>query len=362
MQTIGVGVIGTGMISNQYLTNLTSFRGMEVRYLADLDSDRARAQAEKFGIANSGSSKELLGRDDIEIVINLTIPAVHAEVSESIVASQKHVWSEKPLATSGDSARALLTRAEAQGVRVGCAPDTFLGRGVQRALQLIRDGVIGEPVYANTAFMTPGPEVSHPNPEFLFAAGGGPLFDMGPYYLTALVQALGPIASVNAAASTSRAQRTIQVGPRAGTPFDVTTATHYSAQLKFRGGVTGQSVFSFDSALVRTGVIEITGTEGTLVFPDPNQFGGVLRLYRPGSFEPEEFSVDSGGLTRGIGVAEMAEAIREDRPHRASGDLACHVLDTMLAIEGSASRQSPMVVESSAAPAPLLAGGWDPRN
>ncbi|WP_431278315.1 Gfo/Idh/MocA family protein [Leifsonia poae] len=362
MRTVGIGVIGTGMISNQYLTNLTAFGGMDVRFLADLDQDRARSQAEKFDVANSGTPEQLLKRDDIEIVINLTIPAVHAEVSRAIVNADKHVWSEKPLATSRDNARELLSDAESQGVRVGCAPDTFLGRGVQRALRLISDGAIGEPVFANAAFMTPGPEVSHPNPEFLFAPGGGPLFDMGPYYLTALVQALGPIASVNAAASTSKAQRTIQVGPRAGTGFDVTTATHYSTQMKFRDGAAGQAVFSFDSALVRTGVIEITGTEGTLVFPDPNQFGGTVRLYRPGSFEPEEYTVESAGLTRGIGVAEMAEAIREGRPHRASGELARHVLDVMLAIESSSFGQSPVPVSSSAVPAPLLGRDWDPRR
>lgn len=362
LRTVGIGVIGAGMISNQYLTNLTTFRGMKVRFLADLDLDRAHSQAEKFDVEGSGTPEQLLNRDDIEIVINLTIPAVHADVSRAIVGAEKHVWSEKPLTTSGDSARELLRSAEDKGVRVGCAPDTFLGRGVQRALQLIHEGAIGEPVFANAAFMTPGPEVSHPNPEFLFAPGGGPLFDMGPYYLAALVQALGPIASVSAAASTSRAHRAIQVGPRAGTAFEVTTPTHYSTRLTFDAGIVGQAVFSFDSALVRTGVIEITGTEGTLVFPDPNQFGGAVRLYKPGSFEPVECAVDSAGLTRGIGVAEMAEAIREGRPHRASGELARHVLDTMLAIEASAASQSSVLVTSSATPAPLLDNDWDPRR
>jgi predicted dehydrogenase len=188
---VGIGIIGAGNISTQYLTNLTQFADVEVRFVADVLLDRAAAQAAEYGVGASGSVEELLARDDVQIVINLTIPAAHAEVDQQIIDAGKHVWSEKPIATDHDSAAAVLASATAKGLRVATAPDTVLGAGIQTALRAIARGDIGEPLSATTMFHVPGPEAWHPNPDFLFATGAGPLFDMGPYYVTTLVHALG---------------------------------------------------------------------------------------------------------------------------------------------------------------------------
>ena len=358
---VGVGVIGAGVISAQYLDNLTAFPDVEVLFVADLDLDRARAQAEKYGIPGSGSTEELLAHDGVEIVVNLTIPAVHVEVAMLALAAGKNVWSEKPFALDRESGSALLREADARGLRVATAPDTFLGAGLQAGKRIIDGGGIGTPLTALALFQAPGPESWHPAPDFLYAKGAGPLFDMGPYYVTALVQSLGPVARVSATASTSRATRVIGSGPRAGEEFPVEVPTHVGALLEFEGGASAQAVFSFQSSIRRTGFVEIAGTAGTLVLPDPNAFDGDLALWRDGAAEAETISTVSG-TGRGTGVVELARAIRGGVVERASGQQAFHVLDVMVSTVEAAERGEWVDVQSTMPLAEALPDGWDPRE
>ena len=356
---VGVGIIGAGVISTQYLENLTTFPDLDVRFIADIDEPRAASQAQKFGVPASGSVQQLLADDEIEIVVNLTIPAVHVEVALQAIAAGKHVWSEKPFALDRADGQRLLGAAHAAGLRVATAPDTFLGAGVQSSRRLVESGEIGAPLTALTLMQSPGPESWHPNPDFLFQKGAGPLFDIGPYYLTALVQLFGPVSRVTAVASKSKPFRVIGSGPRAGEQFDVTVPTHVGALYEFEGGQTAQSIFSFDSKLGRT-QFEVAGVDGTLVVPDPNTFDGDLLIHRGGD---EIDTVPSTGTksTRGTGVAELAQAIRADRPERASGEQAFHVLDVMVSTIESAERRVPVEVASTVTIAPPLPEEWDPR-
>ena len=277
---VGVGLIGVGNISDTYLENLTSFPDVQVLIVGDLLQDRARSQAEKHGIPASGSTADVLAHPGVEIVVNLTIPAVHVEVSSAAVAAGKHVWSEKPIATDRESARLLLNQADAAGLRVGVAPDTVLGPGIQSAKRAIERGDIGVPLFAQTGMQYQGPEVFHPNPGFLFAHGAGPLFDMGPYYFTTLVSILGPVAAVAAlglkrsrgAHDPGRSRRRHRVP--GGGALDDQRAGHLER------GAQSQSLLSFDSPLRRHGVVEISGTEGTIVLPDPNMFTGRTAITR----------------------------------------------------------------------------------
>ncbi|PFG29171.1 Gfo/Idh/MocA family protein [Paramicrobacterium agarici] len=360
MSRVGVGVIGAGVISTQYLENLTTFPDLDVRFIADLDTERAAAQAQKFGIAASGTVDELLADDDIEIVVNLTIPAVHVDVALQAIAAGKHVWSEKPFALDRESGRMLLDAAHAAGKRVATAPDTILGAGIQSARRMIESGEIGAPLTALTLMQSPGPESWHPNPDFLFQEGAGPLFDIGPYYLTTLVQLFGPVKRVTATASKSRATRIIGSGPRAGESFDVTVPTHVAAMYEFESGQTAQSIFSFDSKLGRT-QFEVAGVDGTLVVPDPNTFEGDLIVHR-GTDEVETVASSGATTSRGTGVAELAQAIRENRPERASGEQAFHVLDIMVSTIEAAESGVPVSVESTVEVQPALPEGWDPRQ
>jgi predicted dehydrogenase len=357
---VGVGIIGAGNISTQYLENLTRFPDLEVRFVADIALDRAAAQAEAFGVPASGQVEDLLARDDVEIVVNLTIPAAHAEVGRQVVAAGKHVWSEKPLALDAESGLALLADAERAGLRVACAPDTVLGAGIQTALRAIARGDIGEPLSATTMFHVPGPESWHPNPDFLFAHGAGPLFDMGPYYVTTLVHAFGSASRIQAVSSRSVATRTIATGPRAGETFPVEVPTHHAALIEFDGGQSAQSTFSFQHALPRTGFVEVNGTEGTIVLPDPNTFEGDSTLWRHGSEEPETIPAVGSTYGRGSGVLDLARAIRTGGTERASGAVAAHVLDVLLAIRDSAAERRAVEVSSTVAPVAPLPEDWNP--
>lgn len=363
-EAAGVGIIGAGNISTEYLRNLTRFPDVDVRFVADLDLARAAAQAEAFGVPASGSVDELLARDDIEVVVNLTVPAVHADVGHRILAAGKHVWSEKPLALDREAAGALLADAEARGLRVACAPDTVLGSGIQTALRAIARGDIGEPLTATTIFHVPGPESWHPSPGFLFAHGGGPLFDIGPYYVTTLVHVFGSATRVQAVASTSRATRTIGSGPRAGEVFDVQVPTHHAALIEFGEGRSAQSTFSFQHALPRAGFVEINGTEGTLVLPDPNDFEGASTLWRYGLDEPTRLPAvgsDPGpDFGRGAGVVDLVRSIRDGGTERASGAVAAHVLDILLAVRDAAAEGRPVEIVSALGPIAPLPEDWDP--
>jgi predicted dehydrogenase len=356
---VGIGIVGAGTISTTYIENLATFADTRLLAIGDLRPEVARARAAEHGIASAGEVDVVLDHPDVEIVVNLTIPAAHREVGLHAIAAGKHIWNEKPLALDRAGGRAILEAAAAAGLRVGCAPDTFLGSGLQAARRLIEAEAIGAPLTALALLQSPGPDGWHPNPEFLFQAGGGPLFDLGPYYLTALVETFGAVSSVAAAASTARKRRTIGAGPRAGDDFEVTVPSHVGALIRFAGGPSAQAIFSFDSALPRI-LLEVTGRDATMILPDPNEFDGDVRIRRRGSDSTVTIERTRAASTRGTGVLDMARAIRAGRPHRADGALAYHVLDVMVAIGESAESGEIVRVASTVAPAEPLPADWDP--
>ncbi|MDZ8200516.1 Gfo/Idh/MocA family oxidoreductase [Microbacterium sp. SSW1-59] len=369
MSAVGIGIIGVGVISDTYLENLASFPDTEVLILGDLAPERARSQAEKHGVPAFGTADDVLAHPGVDLVVNLTIPAAHIEVSRAAVAAGKHVWTEKPLGLDRDGAALLLQEAAAAGVRVGSAPDTLLGPGFQTARRVIDEGRIGRPLFAQTVFQTQGPDLWHPNPGFLFARGAGPLLDMGPYYFSALVSLFGSVDRVSAVGTKSRTEREIHTGPRAGERFPVEVPSTIQITTAFASGQQAQSLLSFDSALERHGVVEIHGTEGSIVLPDPNRFAGriatvaPLGVLRDGMRTEQEWievphpDVNVG---RGLGALDMVRAIAAGRPHVASGELGLHVLDVLLSAEESAASGATVPVSSSVAFVPLLPEGFDP--
>jgi predicted dehydrogenase len=355
-----VAIIGAGDISGQYLRSLTTYPDLAVTAVADLDPGRARAQAEAFGVPAWGTTAQVLAREDVDLVVNLTVPAAHAEVALAAIAAGKHVWGEKPLTLDRASARAVLDAARAAGVAVGNAPDTVLGPGVQTAHRLLAEGAIGEPRTVLTLMQGPGPDAWHPRPQFLFAKGAGPLFDIGPYYVTALVQLLGPVTSVAATGQSPRAERVVGSGPDAGTAFPVEAATHVSVVTTFASGAVGTSVYSFDSALRRQ-LFEITGADGVMEVP-VSGFDGPTRLLTGTERDAPWATVPAAGAPsdRGVGVLELARAVRAGQQPRASGELAYHVLDVMLAVEESLALGAPVRVGSTAPSVPPIPPQWDP--
>ena len=369
MTAVGVGIIGVGVISDTYLANLSSFPDVEVLIVGDLLLDRAQAQAEKYGVPAFGSAEDVLAHPGVDLVVNLTIPAVHVEVSRAAIAAGKHVWTEKPLGLDRAGAAELLREAGEAGLRVGSAPDTLLGPGFQAARRAIEGGLIGRPLFALTTFQTQGPDLWHPSPAFLFANGAGPLLDMGPYYFSALVSLLGPVDRVAAVGTKALEERQIHTGPNAGTTFPVEVPSTIQIVTAFEQGAQAQSLLSFDSALERHGIVEIHGTEGTIVIPDPNQFTGRIAYVKPlgvirdgMSFEQEWIEIDHADVQvgRGLGALDMVRAIAEGRPHVASGELGFHVLDILLSAQEAAATGTTIVVESTVAPVPLLPEGFDP--
>jgi predicted dehydrogenase len=369
MSPVGVGIIGLGVISDTYLENLNSFPDVEVLVLGDINTERARAQAEKYGVPAYGTAEDVLAHPDVQLVLNLTIPAAHVAVSSAAIAAGKHVWSDKPLGLDRAEIAALLEQAKAAGLRIGSAPDTLLGPGFQSAKRAIAAGVIGEPLFAQTAFQTQGPDMWHPSPGFLFAHGAGPLLDMGPYYFSALASLLGPVDRVAAFGMKSKEEREIRTGPNAGSRFTVEVPSTIQVLTAFEAGTQAQTLLSFDSALERHGVLEIHGTEGSITLPDPNQFTGrtayvkPLGVLRDGmSITQEWIEVEEQGaiVGRGIGVLDMVRSIAEGRPHIASGELGQHVIDVLLSAQESAASAQVVKVESTVAPVPLLPDDFDP--
>lgn len=356
---VGVALVGAGVISTQYLDHLTTFPDLRVLAVADLDVERARAAATAYGVPEAGDLASVLAIPEVEIVVNLTIPAAHAEVATAALQAGKHVYGEKPLALTPEDGAKILAEARARDLRVGSAPDTFLGAGLQSAQRALRAGVIGEPVSATAVTQGPGPEKWHPNPEFLYQYGAGPLFDIGPYYLTALVALFGPVARVAATARQARTHRVIGSGPKEGASFAVEVPTHVHALLDFAGGPSASATFSFDSSTPRR-MIEITGTEGTLSLPDPNTFEGPLQVRAFDDEEYRDLPVTGTTAGRGLGVLDMARAIRGGTDHRASGELAQHVLDLMATVTESAEQHGFLDLRSSAPAVPPLPDAWDP--
>lgn len=344
MEKTRVGVIGCGNISAQYFKGCRNFPYLEVAACADLDAGRARAKAQEFGVSRACTVSELLADPAIDIAVNLTIPKAHAEVNLASIRAGKHTYCEKPLGVAREEGRRTVAAARERKVRLGCAPDTFLGGGIQTCRKLIDDGAIGRPVAA-TAFMTcRGHESWHPAPDFYYQAGGGPMLDMGPYYLTALVNLLGPVRRVTGSTRATFAERVAKSGAR----IKVDVPTHVAGVLDFVAGPIVTIVTSFDVWSANLPTIEIYGSEGSLSVPDPNTFKGPVRVWRAENREWVDVPLThSDEVGRGIGVADMACAIRSGRPHRASGDLALHVLDVMEAIEDASRSGRHVAVESS---------------
>ncbi|MFJ6280268.1 Gfo/Idh/MocA family protein [Arthrobacter subterraneus] len=348
---LNIGIIGCGAIVAQYLKTFAQLESVNLVAVADLDPSRAQAIADSQPGVRALSVDELLADDGVDAVLNLTIPAAHAEVALRTIAAGKHVYGEKPLAATTAEAAQVLEDARAAGVRVGCAPDTVLGTGIQTARKAIDDGVIGAPISATATMVTPGHERWHPNPDFYYVPGGGPLLDMGPYYVTALVTLLGPVSSVIGAASHTRTSRTIGSGPRAGEVVPVTTDTHVTGVLVHESGALSTLIMSFDAVQTRSPNIEIHGETASLIVPDPNYFDGDVEICtlaeRDAGFRVLPVSAGYRDSGRGFGLADMAETA-EGEQHRANGDLAYHVLDVMESLLRSASTGVSVAVESRA--------------
>jgi predicted dehydrogenase len=369
MDKVNVGIIGCGDIARKaYVPGVRKFEILNLKACADINAEAAQQLGDDLEIPRICSVDELLADDEIELVLNLTTPQAHAPVNLNILDAGKHVYVEKPFALSREEATVVLKKAAEKKLCTSGAPDTFLGAGIQTSRKVLDDGWIGEPVAATAFFACPGHERWHPNPEFYYQHGGGPVLDMGPYYLTALVNLLGPIARVNAMAKKTYMERTITSQPKYGKEIPVEVNTHASANLQFVNGAIATVLMSFDMERHNLPRIEIYGTEGTLVVPDPNTFGGAVSVFRPNQLEPVWYEVPLihpyFENSRGIGAADMAYAIRGFRPHRATGELATHVLDAMLAIDEAATQQCTIeltttVVRPASLPAGLLKGKLD---
>jgi predicted dehydrogenase len=353
---VNIGIIGCGVVSADYFGVLPHFPMLDVVACADLDRERAQAKAALYHIPRVCSPEELLADPGIDLVVNLTTPGVHAEIGIAALQAGKSLYTEKPLTVNREEAQQLLEMAGARGLLVGCAPDTFLGAPLQTCRKLIDDGWIGQPIAVSACLMTHGPEDWHPEPAFYYQPGGGPMFDMGPYYLTALVSMLGPVRRVTGAVKMTYPERIVTSQPNYGAKIEVYTPTHVTGIMDFANGVIGTITTSFEVWASEIPAIEIYGTEGTLSIPNPSYFVGPIRLKRADTQEWETVALISNRHVdgRGIGIVDMAHALRSGRPHRASGQLAYHVLDMMHAFHESAQSGRYIDLTSSCdRPAPL---------
>lgn len=336
------------MISRHYAENAKAFDSFELVACADLDESQARSLAEEHDL-RVASVDELIGDPSIDLVLNLTPPAAHAEVIRACLAAGKHIYTEKPLATETADSIALVAEAGRLGLRIGCAPDTFLGSAYQAGRELLDEGAIGEPLSVSAAVLVGAQEIWHPNPDIFFADGAGPLLDMGPYYLTAIVSLLGPVARVAGFASTRTRERTIEIGPRAGERFPVATPSHATAAMELESGATANLVASFETNGQYVCDLEIHGSEGVIAFPDPNGFDGPLRMRRGREgWQDVPFAARGDRDARGIGLHELVEAIAADRPERASGSLGLHVVEVARGILIAAAESRIVEIDSRA--------------
>ena len=359
LRPVKVGIVGCGNISGIYFKAGKTFPILDIVACADLVMERARAKAEEHGVPKACTVAELLADPEIEIVINLTIPNAHYEVCLAALEAGKHTYVEKPLSITREQGRKLVETARARNLRLGGAPDTFLGGGLQTCRKLIDDGWIGEPVGATAFMLCHGHESWHPDPEFYYKAGGGPMFDMGPYYLTALVALIGPLRRVTGSTRVTFPERTITSAPKYGTKVVVDVPTHVAGVMDFANGAIGTILTTFDVWASQLPRIEIYGSEGSLDVPDPNGFGGTVRVHRMGASGWSEVPLTHGFAenSRGIGVVDMAYAIQSHRPHRANGDLAYHVLEAMHGFHDASDMSKHYAMESTCErPAPLPMG------
>ncbi|WP_436397808.1 Gfo/Idh/MocA family protein [Roseobacter sp. S98] len=369
MQEFGVGIIGCGIISAAYLRLAGQFRHLDIRAVADLNPDAAEARAQEFGV-RAETVEGLLAAEDIDLIINLTVPNAHFAVTKQILEHGKHAYSEKPFVLTLEEGETLRQLAAEKGLRVGSAPDTFLGGAHQTARAALDAGQVGQVVGGTCHVMSHGMEAWHPNPDFFFQPGGGPILDLGPYYISNLVQLAGPVSAVTAMASTSFATRVIGNGPREGVEIPVDTPTNIHAVLEFQNGAVITFGASWDVWAHRHENMELYGTTGSLYVPDPNFFGGNVLITGQGAdtetldHDDHPFSVPNethgGNIPRAnyrcAGLADMAAAIHEDRPHRCSLELATHVVEVMNKILQSAQTRSCLEMTTTCErPAPLSA-------
>ena len=328
-----IGLVGCGIISSRYIEVSRELPEIEIVACADVIPAAAEAQAEKYGLT-AVSLEDLFAAPDVDIVLNLTPPTAHYAVGKAALKAGKAVYSEKPLAATFAEGKALLALAREKNLRIGCAPDTFLGAGHQSARLYLDEGIVGAPVAANAFLMSRGHEYWHANPAFYYKPGGGPMLDMGVYYLTALVHLLGPVRRVTGSARATWSERTIFSEPRKGEIIEVEVPTYVSGVLDFESGAIGTIITTFDTQASGLPRIELYGATGTLNLPDPNTFGGPLqiRTHADDSWKALPLRFGHAGNSRGIGPADMAVSAVEREPHRANGELALHVLEIMEAI------------------------------
>lgn len=354
-ESMKVGIVGVGNISNQYLANIPLSSNLELVGVTDLNLKRAKEVSANHNLI-CFNNEEIYSAPEIDIILNLTLPQSHTEVNLKALHNGKHVYLEKPFALSNQEAVSVLALANEKGLRIGCAPDTFLGTGIQTSKFLIENGDIGAPFAASAFWNSPGHELWHPSPQFYYLNGAGPLFDMGPYYLTALVFLLGPITSVIGNATKSNRVREIHQGDLAGQKISVEVETHISALLTHKSGAVSTVSVSFEVWGSRTPNIEIYGTKGTISVPDPNKFSDAPEILTSANREwtPVENLAGYIEAGRGIGLSEMAESINCDRPHRASGELGAHILEVMDAILETSRSDQRKYIKSAIEPIGLV--------
>ncbi len=355
-QRLGVGIIGAGNISSQYLRAMKDFPVLDIRAIADMRPEVATSKAAEFGV-KTRSVDDLLADPGVDIIVNLTIPRAHVAVGLQAIAAGKHIYSEKPLGVTFAEGKKLVAAARKAGVRVGSAPDTFLGGSHQQARAVIDSGRLGTIVGGTAFFGVPGHEYWHPDPAFYYDIGGGPVLDMGPYYITDLVNMLGPVKAVQAMSATPQKKRPVRSEPKKGQLMPVKVFTHVTGTLQFASGAMITVTLSFDVPKHSHVPYELFGSEGSMLVPDPNMFGGEVKIARPRAESWDNVPVTipyADANYRSLGVADMAHAILNNRPHRASGELALHVLEVMEAFEtASKSGQIVRIKTRVERPAPM---------
>ncbi len=358
MKKTRIGIIGCGMISNAYINAAKRFHAIEIAGCADLKPEVAKKKAEEHeNLFPAKSIKELLADPSIEVVINLTPPKAHSEVDEQILKAGKHCYSEKPFGVDQADADKVVALAKKKKLRIGCAPDTFLGGGQQTCRKMIDDGWIGKPIAGTAIVMGRGPE-KWPHAPFFYDYGAGPMLDLGPYYVTALVNLLGPAKSVTAV--TTKGSDTRVGGPETVPHvYPINVNTHQTGVIEFQNGAVVTVIASFEVYKHGHAPIEIYGSQGTLQVPDPNTFGGPVRVFRNGYENWVDVPLSHGytANSRSIGAVDMVYALKSGRPHRASGELAYHVLEVMLAFDKSSKEGGKVELKTTCQrPAPLPLG------
>jgi predicted dehydrogenase len=343
---VGVGVIGCGSVSIEYISNMKAFDILEVNSVTDINENKARQTATEHGLV-AVTARDMFEDPEIQIIVNLTTPAAHTEISLQAIEAGKNIYNEKPLAATMEDAQRILQAAKKKCVLVGSAPDIFLGSSLQVTRKLIDEGLLGEPLAATAFLASHGPEIKHPNPQFYYQNGAGPLFDLGPYCLTSLVALFGPAKRVTGSAQTLIKERTIHTGPSKGSAFQSEVPTYISGVIDFWSGLVASVIFSFDIWAANQPSLEIYGTKGSLSLPGPHKFTSQVRLHRADAQEWSEIPLpDSRHDGRGLGVADMAYALTNGYQPRANGELAYHVLDILNSLKKASESGQHILIKS----------------